>query len=520
MEEQKNNASQEEQKDDTSEPKAPTGGSRNAIYAVIILLAIIVVAWTIYVQLLFKKANSLTLEGKNDEAAKTLKTLRSTSFGFQVNRKELAKVYLDLARGFATQSRPDNAQAKKLCRDAVSLCKDPEVFLDALRVVMDLPQPDYALCEELGQKIIEMSKDPADAHLELSRVYYEQQRYEDAVKQLDKYLALRPNDKTQQKLRKSYEYFVTHKKASKMLDAGMKLQEQGKLDEAIASYKETAKKYPKFRFVARHAVKAYLQKYDQLSDEAKKSEGENLLNNALDILDGRSLSDSLNAALGTTEEIKKKKAGYKITALTLRLEDLDKGLEECEKYAAANPDDKVDGLLKAIKTEIRIKKQVESRMGDEIQTGGAPHQPGGGKGADAGSFRERFKHTIELVQLVRKLPKLDAEAKVAISAEQTAKLLPVLREIQSAEKLPQKDAEAKVTAIKGILSEAQLAALEKIELPRRGGPGGGGPTAAMPAAPRGGAARPAPDANPFKSERRKAALADLIELLEKKTPKE
>ena len=117
-----------------------------------------------------------------------------------------------------------------------------------------------------------------------------------------------------------------------------------------------------------------------------------------------------------------------------------------------------------------------------------------GEGGMGGGMRTPSPQR-ELGQLVRKMVLLKGQDSGAFTAEQEAKLLPVLKALVAAEAMSGEEATAKKGEIQGILTEPQTAALDALELPRRGrgGPGGGtppGPAAGegtAPAPPAGGA---------------------------------
>jgi len=117
-----------------------------------------------------------------------------------------------------------------------------------------------------------------------------------------------------------------------------------------------------------------------------------------------------------------------------------------------------------------------------------------GEGGMGGGMRAPSPQR-ELGQLVRKMVLMKSQDSGAFTAEQEAKLLPVLKALAKAEAMDSEEATAKKGEIQGILTEPQTAALDALELPRRrrGGPSGGAPPrpaadeGAPPPPPAGGA---------------------------------
>ena len=131
----------------------------------------------------------------------------------------------------------------------------------------------------------------------------------------------------------------------------------------------------------------------------------------------------------------------------------------------------------------------------EGEDGGAGMMGEGGMGGGMGGGMRTPSPQRELGQLVRKMVMLKSEDSGAFTAEQQAKLLPILQALATAEAMTSEEATAKKGEIQGVLTETQTAALDALELPRRprGGRGGGGaPTppatgeGAAPAPPAGG----------------------------------
>ena len=97
---------------------------------------------------------------------------------------------------------------------------------------------------------------------------------------------------------------------------------------------------------------------------------------------------------------------------------------------------------------------------------------GGGGGGMGGGGRRRPRR--EISQMVRKMAFLQDKGELALEPAQAEALAPVLTQLQEAEKLSDEEAEAPLASIKEVLTEAQQAALDDVELPSRT-PGGGGP---------------------------------------------
>jgi len=147
-------------------------------------------------------------------------------------------------------------------------------------------------------------------------------------------------------------------------------------------------------------------------------------------------------------------------------------------------------------------------MGQEGMGGGAGGGMGGGMG---GPNPHRY-----LGQLVRKLAMLKSQDANAITAEQSAKLLPVLQALAAAEGMATEEAEAKKAELEALLTPDQTTALAALELPRPswggGGPGGGagapgGMAPPAEGAPAAGGAAPAPGGG----DRRAAMRARMLE---------
>ncbi|MBN2452176.1 MAG: hypothetical protein JXR77_17450, partial [Lentisphaeria bacterium] len=94
----------------------------------------------------------------------------------------------------------------------------------------------------------------------------------------------------------------------------------------------------------------------------------------------------------------------------------------------------------------------------------------------------------DLGRFVRKMAALREQNEAAFPADQAARLVPLLKTLAEGDTMTVEAAEAHLTALQGILTEEQKAAVDAVELPRRGrggGPGGG--AGGGPGGPGGGA---------------------------------
>lgn len=151
-------------------------------------------------------------------------------------------------------------------------------------------------------------------------------------------------------------------------------------------------------------------------------------------------------------------------------------------------------------------KTTDKSPGISLSRGGMGGGGGGGQQATGGR---------DLSTLVRNLATIQLAQNKGLTADQSAKLVPILNSIQSADKLPDAECKAKLDAITTVLTEDQKTTLTEMS-PQRGGPGGGGGMGKMGGGPGGGGGmgggQPDPD-KPFASERNKKALTDLITAL-------
>jgi hypothetical protein len=164
--------------------------------------------------------------------------------------------------------------------------------------------------------------------------------------------------------------------------------------------------------------------------------------------------------------------------------------------------------------------------------------PGGPPGATPEMQKklEAYRPVFELTGLVAMLDQVDKQSGLAFTKEQAQKILPILKDLQARTDLKPADAEKILTNLEdGVLSDNQLAWIDKTRLERQeqmrqrqsqnkgqgarlppgmgrgpGGPGGPGGRGGMQAILQG---KPF---NPFKEERGKKQLAQLVELMSKK----
>lgn len=72
-----------------------------------------------------------------------------------------------------------------------------------------------------------------------------------------------------------------------------------------------------------------------------------------------------------------------------------------------------------------------------------------------------------LIRLLRDLRELDKDKKVAITKSQAQKLIPILQNLGKVQQLPKKEAEKFINQIEGVLSDAQLTYLDKLQIERQ-----------------------------------------------------
>jgi hypothetical protein len=167
--------------------------------------------------------------------------------------------------------------------------------------------------------------------------------------------------------------------------------------------------------------------------------------------------------------------------------------------------------------------------------GGGGPMAGGGGGMMGGGAPPAG---TQLARTVRNLATIQKVQGQGLTPAQAKTLLPLLKAAQGADRISVTDAEKKLAVITGALTDAQKQALESLQPARgmRGGGGGGAPSmpATRPSTPMmgglsaagGGGAAPgggpmgggmgggSDPEKPFESERNKAALDDLVKLLE------
>ena len=110
-------------------------------------------------------------------------------------------------------------------------------------------------------------------------------------------------------------------------------------------------------------------------------------------------------------------------------------------------------------------------------TSALAQQPGGGQN----SFREKYKYTFQLMQMVTHIGEIDKDKKYTLKPAQAKAVLAVLKPLRTQPKLTQDQAKAALIKLKKPLTATQLNAMARIKpkvQQRRpsGGPGGqGGP---------------------------------------------
>ncbi|MEN3012546.1 MAG: hypothetical protein ABDH34_06680 [Dictyoglomus thermophilum] len=72
-----------------------------------------------------------------------------------------------------------------------------------------------------------------------------------------------------------------------------------------------------------------------------------------------------------------------------------------------------------------------------------------------------------LTRLIRDLRELDKDKKVAITKSQAQKLIPILQELGKVSELPKKEADKFINRIEGVLTDAQLTYLDKLQIERQ-----------------------------------------------------
>ncbi len=72
-----------------------------------------------------------------------------------------------------------------------------------------------------------------------------------------------------------------------------------------------------------------------------------------------------------------------------------------------------------------------------------------------------------LLRLINDLNELEKDKKLALTKDQAKKLVPILQDLMKKETLPSKEAEKFIDKIEGILTNAQLTFLDKLQLERQ-----------------------------------------------------
>lgn len=117
---------------------------------------------------------------------------------------------------------------------------------------------------------------------------------------------------------------------------------------------------------------------------------------------------------------------------------------------------------------------------------GAPaQQPGAGQGPGGFSaFRERYKYTFQLMQMVRHIAEIDKDKKHALTPKQAREVLVVLKPLRSKPKLTQDEAKQALKGLKKVFTADQLNAMARIKPTFRPG-GGQRPPGSRPGQPSG-----------------------------------
>ncbi len=123
--------------------------------------------------------------------------------------------------------------------------------------------------------------------------------------------------------------------------------------------------------------------------------------------------------------------------------------------------------------------------------GGAIAQPPPQMAAQWQQFREEHKYHFQLRETFLKLGELEKKGgQTALTKEQAKKLLALFQPLTKKEKLTADEAKDVLKKIRSILTADQMNALQRIQLPRMGrpggGPGSGGPQGGPSGPPSGG----------------------------------
>jgi len=96
----------------------------------------------------------------------------------------------------------------------------------------------------------------------------------------------------------------------------------------------------------------------------------------------------------------------------------------------------------------------------------------------AAGFREKYKYTFQLMQMVRHIGEMEKDKKYALTPAQAKKVLAVLKPLRSKPKLTQDQAKQALKDLKSALTAEQLNAMARMRTRfRPGPPGGAGPRA-------------------------------------------
>lgn len=72
-----------------------------------------------------------------------------------------------------------------------------------------------------------------------------------------------------------------------------------------------------------------------------------------------------------------------------------------------------------------------------------------------------------LLRLIQDLNELEKDKKLALTKDQAKKLIPVLQDLMKKESLPSKEAQKFIDKIEGILTDAQLTFIDKLQIERQ-----------------------------------------------------
>ncbi|MGC8970688.1 MAG: hypothetical protein ACP5K2_00630 [bacterium] len=73
----------------------------------------------------------------------------------------------------------------------------------------------------------------------------------------------------------------------------------------------------------------------------------------------------------------------------------------------------------------------------------------------------------QLLRLIQDLNELEKDKKLALTKDQARKLIPILQDLMRKESLPSKEAEKFIDKIEGILTDAQITFLDKLQIERQ-----------------------------------------------------